>query len=354
MHSIKYLISTCLFIAATASVAAQVRFDNLRHEFGTLLWHSPGRASFTIYNDGTAPLLVKDVRPDCGCTAVEWPRTAIAPGDKAVLTATFDAELLGHFEKQVAVYTDAAEKPYYLTLSGDVVIERGEGAENFPYHVGDIFLETDNVEFDDVRRGDMPVKSLRIYNAGRQSLTPELMHLPKYLTVTSDPEVIRPGRTGRLNFALNSELLHAFGLTQTNVYVSRFAGDRVNRDNEIYVSATLLPSPAYTDEQLAVAPQAVIDTTAIDMGSMGTKKRLSRDVVLTNAGQSPLVVTALQVYNPGLSVKLGKRTLKPGESSKLKITVNATSSGFKGRRRVLLITNDPVNPKIVIDIAVKK
>lgn len=74
---------------------------------------------------------------------------------------------------------------------------------------------------------------------------------------------------------------------------------------------------------------------------------------LTNAGQSPLVVTALQVYNPGLSVSIGKRTLKPGQSDKLKISTSPTNQGFKGRRRVLLITNDPVNPKIIIDIIIK-
>ena len=53
-------------------------------------------------------------------------------------------------------------------------------------------------------------------------------------------------------------------------------------------------------------------------------------------------------------MSLSKRRIDPGEAEKLKITVNATTSYFKGRRRVLLITNDPNHSKIVVDVIAKK
>lgn len=67
------------------------------------------------------------------------------------------------------------------------------------------------------------------------------MHLPKYLTAQADPAVIRPGRVGRILLTLNSNELHTMGLTQTSIYLSRFMGDRVSKETEINVSATLLP-----------------------------------------------------------------------------------------------------------------
>ena len=333
---------------------AQVRFDHLHRELGSLIWHTPGTAVFTLSNEGDTTLVIRDVDPDCGCTAVDWPRTPIAPGQKAVIKAVFDAELLGHFEKQIAVYTDQSDKPYYLTLSGDVVVERKENMGDYPYHVGDLYLNADNVEFDDVRRGDQQVKTITIYNAGTKTFTPSLMHLPKYLTAQYEPANIRPGHTGRILLTLDSEQLRTFGLTQTSIYLSRFAGDRVGNENEIYVSATLLPEQTFTAEQLAIAPELHLDSTTVNMGAMNGKKRLKSEVVITNTGKSALEISALQVYNPGLSVSLSKRSLKPGESDKIKITVNANTHYFKGRRRVLLITNDPVRPKVVIDITVKK
>lgn len=348
-------IITCFMLTA-AGLAAQpvARFSTQRHELGTLLWHAPGKAVFEVANTGKSDLVIKDVHPDCGCTAAEWTRNAIAPGQKGFVTATFDAELLGHFEKQIAVYTNADDRPVYLTLSGSVAMERKENTGDFPYHVGNVYLDSDNVEFDDVCHGDKPTKTLQIFNAGKTSFTPELMHLPKYLVAEYDPEVIRPGRVGRVHITLDSERLRGLGLTQTNIYMSRYPGDRVNKDNEIYVSATLLPEQDMSGKQFALRPVAHLDSTTINMGEMGDKGRLKCELPLTNTGKSPLVIRALQVYNPGISVSIGKRTLKPGQSGKIKITVNENSDYFKGRRRVLLITNDPEQPKIVIDLIVKK
>ena len=52
-----------------------------------------------------------------------------------------------------------------------------------------------------------------------------------------------------------------------------------------------------------------------------------------------------------LNVKLNKHIIKPGESAKMKVTVLASNlSRSKGKPRVLMITNDPKNPKITIKI----
>lgn len=351
MKRIQILI---VLLMPLAAITAQVRFDYLRQELGTLLWHQPGSATFKVYNDSSRPLSIEAVRPDCGCTVADWTRTPIAQGEYGTITVKHDAELLGHFEKQLAVYTTADSVPTFLTISGDVATERRENSGDFPYKLGDIYLNTDNLEFDDVRRGDLPTREIRLLNVSRQSFTPELMHLPKYLTAKCEPEVVRPGRTGRIYVTLNSELLRGYGLTATNVYMRRFMGDRVSRDNEVYVSVTLLPDAPDAATRSTAAPQVHLDSTSIDLGTMGDKKKLKRQLVITNTGHAPLEIEQLQVYNPGLSVSLNKRTLKPGQSVKIKITVNANTHYFKGRRRILLITNDPVHPKTVIDVKVKK
>lgn len=343
------LLSLSLGMCALTS-AAQFRFDQVRREMGTLLWKNPASAVFTLTNTDTAAVVIESVRPDCGCTTVDYPRTAIAPGQKADIKVTFDAALLGHFEKIVDICTNRGDRR--LTVSGDVVLEVKERPERYPYHMGDFCLDADQVEFDNVRRGDHPVKVIRVYNAGRQTITPELMHLPKYLSVATEPISIRPGRTGRILLQLESEHLRSLGLTQTEVFLSRFKGDRVATDNAITISATLLPETATATVATASFPQATLDSTALYMGDLALKKELKREVTLTNTGTATLEVLALQVYNPGLQVSLNKSTLKPGESAKIKIKARRFKGIRKGRRRVLLITNDPVSPKIVIDLSI--
>lgn len=344
-------LSLCLLPALAQPVA---QYAAEEHDFGILTWHVPGLATFYVSNVGDRDLYIKNIETDCGCTAVTWTHDPIRPGETGSISATYDAEMLGRFQKSIAVYTNASDSPAYLSMSGQVAMEKKEYSGDFPYKIDDIYLSSDELEFDDVYRGDTPSKELVVFNAGKKPYAPELMHLPKYLTAQAAPEVVRPGRIGRITVTLNSEQLRDMGVTQTEVYLARFSGDRVKKDNEISVSATLLPRPDLTPLNIDFAPVAVIDSTHIDLGAMSGKKRLKGQLTLANDGKSPLVISTLQVYNPGISVSLGKRTLEPGESTKLKITVSASNYNSRGRRRVLLITNDPNRPKMTIDVLLRK
>lgn len=330
----------------------KIQFDQTTVELGTLLWHTPRTATFTVTNKGTSDLVIKDVHTDCGCTDAEWTQTPIGPGGKGTITATYDAELLGHFNKGLAVYTNLDSEPQYLTIMGQVSMTQNEPTVEFPCKIGDYFLSTDDIEFDDVKRGEQPAFTLQIFNSGKKSYRPELMHLPKYLTAKADPDVIRPGRMGRMIITLNSDELSTMGLTQTSIYLSRFMGDRVSKETEINVSATLLPDVKESATANSKHPIADISSTQITLSPTDKKMKATGTLILRNKGNATLEVKALQVYNPGISVSIGKRNIKPGTEKKIKISINANSGYFKGRRRILLITNDPENPKMVIDVTV--
>lgn len=353
----KHILTTlafALFTGLTAQAQPKIEFEHTTQDMGTMLWHSPRTATFKVVNKGTKDIIITKVRTDCGCTDAEWTRTPIGPGGSGFVKATYDAEMLGHFNKGLAVYTNLDPKPQYLKIIGQVSMTQTEPSVEYPYQIGDYFLSTDDIEFDDVNSGDTPTYALHIFNSSKKSFRPELMHLPKYLTAKSDPTVIRPGRIGRVLLTLDSNKLKAMGLTQTSIYLSRFLGDRVCKETEINVSATLLPDFLDTPTQLALAPNAVIDSTKIVLGPLNKKNKASGQLYIKNTGKTPLIISALQVYNPGISVSLGKRRIDPGDSEKLKISVNGNTSYFKGRRRILMITNDPNNSKMVIDVIVKK
>ena len=56
----------------------------------------------------------------------------------------------------------------------------------------------------------------------------------------------------------------------------------------------------------------------------------------------------------GLEVSLAKTELKPGESTRLKITAEAEGlKNVKQQPRILMITNDPDNAKVVINVNAK-
>ena len=62
----------------------------------------------------------------------------------------------------------------------------------------------------------------------------------------------------------------------------------------------------------------------------------------------------MQVFNKAVSVKIADRTIRPGKSAKLKISVSAHYLGkSKGRMRVMLITDAPRQAKQYINVEVK-
>ncbi len=59
----------------------------------------------------------------------------------------------------------------------------------------------------------------------------------------------------------------------------------------------------------------------------------------------------MQVLNGGLGADLKKRELAPGKKTKMKITVEGSHlKDLKSVPRILLITNDPENPKVMIKV----
>lgn len=352
-HSRHTLAWTVLGLASVFSSIAMAQpkasFQESEISLGNIGWHTQALAHINLKNTGNRPLYITQVETDCGCTVVSWNHSAVAPGSSTVIDVTYDAETLGTFGRTVSVTTNADTEPFDILLTGRVQTEVHDYSREFPYRIDDVLLSVDQLEFDDVNLGDHPEQTILVMNNGQKPYAPEFMHLPKYLSVTSQPEVLRPGRIGRVTFILDSNQLPTMGLTQSNIYVARYPGDKVRKAAEMGVSATLLPQLDEATLHSANHPVVVIPST-INLGKGIGKKRLKGSVVLENQGTADLHIRALQVYNPGISVSLSKSILRPGERATLKVNVSTATGNFKGRRRVLIITDDPNRQKVTVDV----
>ena len=338
------------------TLSAQPRFapDADIKKVGEVQFQVPRQFSLGFTNKGDKPLLIKDVKASCGCLNVSYPKAPIPAGSRSEISLTFDAKLLGTFHKEVEVLTNASDNPTYIAIQGTVVTEIHDFSDEFPIDLGNVRLMTNIVEFDDVNRGDHPTAELRLLNSDHTAFRPELMHLPHYLTAESFPTDIPPGKAGTIRLTLDSEKLHGLGLNQTCIYLSRYMGDKIGETNEILVSAILLPSFAdMSDEERANAPELTLSQSSLDMNIVSGKKEISQTILLTNTGKSDLQIQQVQVFNKALSVKIADSTIRPGKSTKLKISVSAKYlHKSKGRMRVLLITNAPEQAKQYINVEV--
>ena len=341
-------------MASLDAMAQRISAKNEIIDCGNVLYESPVTVKFELTNKGNE-LNIDQVRVSCGCTTVDYPRQTIHRGDPFTVTATYDARQLGHFEKEVALFCNSSTKPFYLKMRGVVVEEANDFTGNFSYKVGGLMVDKNDVEFDDVNRGDYPVQLIHIRNNTPETVSPVIMHLPSYITATVSPTHIAPGKTGVASLKLDSRKLRDLGLTQTSVFLGKKPGEKVSLDKEISVSAVLLPDfDNMSETQLANAPKINLSETTLDLGSFGDKSSKSGIIFIDNTGRSELDIRSMQMFTSGMSVKLNKSKLKPGEQAKLKITVNKKLlRSARSKPRVLMITNDPTQPKVVVKVTVK-
>ncbi len=350
----KTFILSLLVISSLGGMAQKLTVEKSSINVGQVLFRSPVTVEFKLTNKGNKPLRIEQVRTSCGCTTVNIDNNSIEGGKEYILKATYDAATLGHFQKEIGLYTNDKKSPIMLQLKGVVVDQLQDYAGNYPYELGDLKTDKNEIEFDNINRGDRPSVKIHIYNNSDQIAEPQLMHLPNYLTAEIAPSKIAPGHHGEVQLTLDSRKLRDFGLSQTSVYLGFAPGVKVSPDIELPVSAVLLPAfQNMTNEQLAQAPKLKLSAKELNLGASNGKKKLKGTIEIANNGKSTLEIRNLQMFTTGLEVALNKTKLAPGETAKLKIAANVGMLNKQRRPRVLMITNDPEQPKVVININVK-
>ena len=287
----KRILITLYVLASVALAAvAQARFtsNTEMYSFGQIEWKHPVTVQYTITNTGDQPLVLTEVEPDCACSVAQWTKTPIAPGAKGTVNVTFDAKALGHFQKSVAIYSNAQPNLVYLKFNGEVVQEIKDFTKTHPYLIGQIRIDKNSLDFPDIQHGEQPVIHIGVVNLSDRPYEPVLMHLPPYLQTKVEPNVLQKGEKGVITLTLNSERLTDLGLTQASVYLSRFSGDKVGDENEIPVSAILLPDfSGMTEVEKENAPAINLSTKEVDMSAILAKKSKARqDITITNTGFS--------------------------------------------------------------------
>lgn len=346
--SLAFIISQ---LPVSETQAQRLTIDKNKIDIGQTGYEVPVTATFEMRNRGLRKLQITRVIPDCSCTRVEYPKGEIGVGDKFTIKMTYDSRQLGHFNKQAAIYSNASERPVYITMTGVVREDLIDYSGSYPFDFNGLLADKNELEFDNVNKGDMPQTIIRVMNNGNKVMEPNIQHLPPYLSAEVSPTRLSPGHSGKVVLTLNSDKIHDYGLTQTNVYLAQRLGERVSNDREVGVSVVLLPDLRHMSGSLL--PQLALSDSVLNI-EFGGKQKKTVETILYNGGKAALNISSLQLFTRGLKVTLGKRVLEPGETTKLKIEAIASElKKVRTRPRVLMITDDPRRPKVVITVNAK-
>jgi len=108
-----------------ASTDAQMEFEEIEWDFGTIEQGDVVEYSYRFVNTGNDPLIISNARGSCGCTVPEWPRVPVGPGEAGVINVKFNSKgKKGKQTKRVTLTTNMVPNKMVLTVKGEVNVKK--------------------------------------------------------------------------------------------------------------------------------------------------------------------------------------------------------------------------------------
>ena len=92
----------------------KIEFTETSYDFGEIKQGDVVEHTFVFKNIGDNDLILKNVKPTCGCTALDWPKEAVKPGETGEIQTRFNSR--GKMGKQYKYFT--------VEYNGNPAIER--------------------------------------------------------------------------------------------------------------------------------------------------------------------------------------------------------------------------------------
>jgi len=104
-----------------------ITFEETLHEFGDITQGDKVKFVFNFENTGDEILIITNVKVTCGCTATDWPRDPVMPGDQSSITVQFNsAGKKGRQNKVITIVSNATSPLNQVTIVANVLVKDGE------------------------------------------------------------------------------------------------------------------------------------------------------------------------------------------------------------------------------------
>jgi hypothetical protein len=341
------LLFITLFATSFAQQAKQLAFREETHDFGTIdEQKGPVTHEFVFTNNSPRPVKILQVQASCGCTTPGWSKEVVPPGKEGFIQASYDPRgRPGFFNKSLTVTTDLDANPIILQIKGQVSDNAKPAASDYPVANGNLKMKVSSFNMGRVfLKDEYVVREFPAMNSGSEPLTftGKFVHAP-HIKVDVQPRTLPAGEKGIIKVSYNGALKNQYGFQADNVEIE--TDDKTNAVKSFSVYATLEDVfPKMTAAELASAPQLTFASSALDFGNIVRNTDIEKEILFTNTGKKELVLKSIQPNCTCVTASASKMTLKPGESSTLKITFAPQDRSGTQNKAISFYSNDPRNP----------
>ena len=100
----------------------------------------------------------------------------------------------------------------------------------------------------------------------------------------------------------------------------------------------------------ANAPRIVVEPASFDFGTVRPAGEVQKEFLIRNHGRAELVIASISTTCGCTAALSESKTVKPGGSTALRVTLTAPPEPGKIRKSVLIKSNDPARPSLEVKI----
>ena len=346
----KKIFSTLIMALAAVTMFAQdpvITFEKTEHDFGKIN-EADGRVSvdFVFKNEGMTPLVLSNVRASCGCTTPKWTKEPVEPGQKGVITVTYNPNgRPGRFQKTVTITSNATEATKRVYIKGEVIPKQAKPENQYKTEVGALNMKTLVLDLGNVKKGDNKTGELEYTNLKAEEHKVELAtsSADNYILNQVSLPVVKQNEVGKFIFALNTSATKLYGPIEVYAYVVVDGKKDLSEAYKLTIKANIVEDFSnLTTEEKQNAP--IIETEEyVNAGKIAAGKVLKFVLPVKNSGVNPLEIRRAYTADKNITVKSPK-AIKSGKKGAISLDIN-TKGLQPGNysREITIISNDYQN-----------
>ena len=353
-------VVTCIFCMAQP----EIKFENTTYDFGKIK-EEGGKVTgkFIFTNVGNEPLELTNVRPGCGCTAANYSKGAIAPGEQGYIEATYNPyNRPGAFNKNIRVTTNEPKflendkaTPHMIFIKGEVIKRPPTEFELAGYTKTSGMLR---IKEPDIAHNMLNTESVNdtfyVRNFWTKPISIKLDKAGEYVNEVNRNfgNELNPGQEGYIVLKYDAAKRNAFG--QQKDMVTFITNDSIEQTKRVHYAINIKEDfSKMTAKQLKKAPVSSVSAQEINFGDMQKNTSKSQTITIQNTGKDPLIIRKLESSNSLFTANSSMTVIPSGATAEITVTFKAPSRPSTQNATFDIITNDPVNPIRTLNMVAK-
>ncbi len=321
---------------------AVVDFNAKMHDFGKIK-EADGIVScqFEFVNQGSSPVLIKNVESSCGCTSPEWTRQPVLPGKKGFVKAVFNPkDRPGYFDKTITVYSNAQPAVIELKIRGNVEGKTRTILDDYPYELASgLRLPLQEMSLMKVRKGEIKFMRIGIFNNAGKDVEVNFAGLPDYLKMSIDPALIEDKGVASVEVAYNTTLHGDYGLNRLWV-------EWVVNGKKYPLPVSVFIEEDFRNVDMSTAPVIEADKKYYNFGTSPAAQAVKFTYQLKNKGKTALKIHRIYTNDVRVAAEMKVREVQPNETACIEVRTKEGAEPGKVAAVVSVITNSPLMPEL--------